>query len=258
MRASRGAGGSEPGTSACYDRRCDVGRAGDGDIAWGGGCVARAADGRVVFVRHALPGERVRAVITGETSSFLRADAVEVLEASPDRVPAPCRYSGPGGCGGCDWQHVALPAQRRLKERLVAEQLRRIAGIERRVVVEEVPGRPRRTGAGGRRVRFATDAAGRVGLRRHRSHDCVPVDTCLIATPGVDGSGVDRGGVAGGGGARGVRRVGRSRPPAGLGRPSRADRTVPAPEVPAGTVVDGREVRPPGRIRFEVLGTRSR
>ena len=78
-----------------------------GAVANGGWCVARH-EGRVVFVRHTLPGERVRARITQETKNFLRADAVEILEASPDRVPAPCPFSGPGRCGGCDWQHVSL------------------------------------------------------------------------------------------------------------------------------------------------------
>ena len=102
-----------------------------GPIAAGGGCVARADDGRVVFVRHCLPGERVRAVVTEESKSYLRADALEIIQASPDRVSPPCAYSGPGRCGGCDWQHVAIAAQRRLKGDLVAEQLRRLAGIER-------------------------------------------------------------------------------------------------------------------------------
>lgn len=110
-----------------------------GPVAHGGWCVARH-EGRVVFVRHALPGERVVAQVTEETSRFLRADAVRVIEASPDRVAPPCPYAGPGLCGGCDWQHATLEAQRRLKADVVAEQLRRIAGIEREVVVEEVPG----------------------------------------------------------------------------------------------------------------------
>ncbi|HOV00985.1 MAG TPA: TRAM domain-containing protein, partial [Dermatophilaceae bacterium] len=87
-----------------------------GPVAHGGFCVARH-DGRVVFVRHTLPGERVRAKVTegGSEDRFLRADAVEVLSPSADRVDPVCRHAGPGGCGGCDWQHVDLAAQRRLK-----------------------------------------------------------------------------------------------------------------------------------------------
>src|ERR1700690_3232989 len=75
-----------------------------GAIAAGGGCVARTSDGRVVFVRHSLPGELVGAEVTSVTNSFLRADAVEVLEASPDRVVPACAHAGPGRCGGCDYQ----------------------------------------------------------------------------------------------------------------------------------------------------------
>jgi tRNA/tmRNA/rRNA uracil-C5-methylase (TrmA/RlmC/RlmD family) len=136
----------------------------------------------VVFVRHALPGERVRAVVTEghESSSFWRADAVEVLSASPDRVEPPCPWAGPGRCGGCDWQHASLPAQRALKAAVVREQLSRLAGLERDVVVEEVPGAP--DGLGWRtRVRYAVDATGRAGLRAHRSHEVVAIDRCRIA-----------------------------------------------------------------------------
>ena len=80
-----------------------------GPVAHGGHCVARH-EGRVLFVRHALPGERVRVVVTDghDGSAFLRADAVEVLEPSPDRVEPPCPWAGPGRCGGCDWQHASL------------------------------------------------------------------------------------------------------------------------------------------------------
>ena len=66
-----------------------------GAVAHGGVCVARH-EGRVVFVRHALPGERVRARITEERSRYARADAVEVLAASPDRVVPPARSPGRG------------------------------------------------------------------------------------------------------------------------------------------------------------------
>ncbi|MFD7369045.1 class I SAM-dependent RNA methyltransferase [Nocardiopsis alba] len=158
------------------------------DVAHGGWCVGRH-DSQVVFVRHALPGERVRVRITERTSRFLRGEAVEVLTASPDRVEAPCAFAGPGMCGGCDWQHASLEAQRRLKGKVVADQLSRIAGLDLDVEVEELPGPP--DGLGWRtRVRFSVDSEGRAGLRRHRSHDIEPIDRCLIAHPGVDELGV--------------------------------------------------------------------
>src|ERR1700733_11069547 len=82
------------------------------DVAHGGWCVARPADGPVVFVRHALPGERVLARVTEVTSRLARADAVEILAASPDRVTPPCPHAHPGGCGGWGWEDATPPAPR--------------------------------------------------------------------------------------------------------------------------------------------------
>ena len=163
-----------------------------GAVAHGGHCVARH-DGRVVFVRHAVPGERVRVHLTESApdARFWRGDAVEVLEASPHRVVPPCPFSGPGRCGGCDWQHVDVAEQRRLKAAVVAEQLHRMAGIDREVVVEAVPGDAE--GLGWRtRVQYAVDAEGRAGLRAHRSHEVVAVDRCRIAHDLVDATGATR------------------------------------------------------------------
>ena len=162
-----------------------------GPVAHGGHFVARH-EGRVVFVRHSLPGERVVVEVTeGDTESrFLRGDAIEVVAASPDRVPAPCPFSGPGRCGGCDFQHVSLPAQRELKAAVVGEQLSRLAGLDVDVRVEPVPGDSE--GLGWRtRVRWAVDGAGRPGLRKHRSHEVVPVDDCRIAHPSLPRPGAD-------------------------------------------------------------------
>jgi tRNA/tmRNA/rRNA uracil-C5-methylase (TrmA/RlmC/RlmD family) len=161
-----------------------------GPVAHGGHCVARV-DGRVVFVRHALPGERVVARVTegGAGSRYLRADAVEVRQPSADRVEPPCPHAHPGGCGGCDLQHVGLPGQRRLKADVVREQLRRLGGVEVDVEVEPVPGDDE--GLGWRtRVRFAVDRAGRAGLRRYRSHDVEPLEACPLSHPLVAATGV--------------------------------------------------------------------
>jgi tRNA/tmRNA/rRNA uracil-C5-methylase (TrmA/RlmC/RlmD family) len=167
-----------------------------GEAVHGGWCVARPDDGpdgdaMVVFVRHALPGERVRAVVTQTTSRFARADAVEIVRAAAERVTPPCPYAGPGGCGGCDWQHASLPAQREIKASIIRQQLRRIAGIDRVVTVEPVPGDA--GGLGWRtRVKFAVGKDGQAGLYRHRSHEIVPVSDCLIAHPLVQQAEVTR------------------------------------------------------------------
>ncbi|MGY1755132.1 class I SAM-dependent RNA methyltransferase [Blastococcus sp. SYSU D01042] len=149
-----------------------------GPVAHGGHCVARH-EGRVVFVRHTLPGERVVVRVTEDRHpGFCRADAVEVLEAAPARVERPCPHSGPGKCGGCDWQHVDPAEQRRLKAAVVREQLTRLAGLgDVDVTVEELPGGPLRWRS---RARFAVDRTGAAGLRRHRSHDVVVLDDCPI------------------------------------------------------------------------------
>ncbi|KAA2254987.1 class I SAM-dependent RNA methyltransferase [Solihabitans fulvus] len=153
-----------------------------GAVAHGGHCVGRF-DGRVVFVRHALPGERVLVEVTEDRGgSFCRADAVEVFQASPDRVEPACPVARPGECGGCDWQHASWPAQRALKATVVAEQLRRLAGVEVDVLVEELPGGP----LGWRtRTRLAVDGQGHAGFRAHRSHRVVPIADCPIALPGA-------------------------------------------------------------------------
>ncbi|MFC3347463.1 class I SAM-dependent RNA methyltransferase [Streptomyces echinoruber] len=173
-----------------------------GPVAHGGHCVARTCEGQVLFVRHALPGERVVARVTEgeEGARFLRADAVRVLGASKDRVEAPCPFAGPGRCGGCDWQHAKPGAQRRLKADVVAEQLKRLAGLTPEEVGWDgtvVPAEGDKVPAGQvpawrTRVQYAIDDQGRAGLRRHRSHEIEPIDRCLIAAEEVSELGIEK------------------------------------------------------------------
>jgi tRNA/tmRNA/rRNA uracil-C5-methylase (TrmA/RlmC/RlmD family) len=170
------------------------------DVAQGGWCVARPAGLPVLFVRHALPGERVVARVTEVTSKFARGDAVEILQPSADRVTPPCPHARPGGCGGCDWQHATLAAQRAMKAAVIGQQLRRLAGIDMPVSVEALPGdgpdgepdheqitaRGGTPGLGWRtRVQFAVRPDGVAGLRAHRSHEVVDIGDCLIAHPAI-------------------------------------------------------------------------
>lgn len=154
-------------------------------VAHGGHCVGRDG-GRVVFVRHCLPGERVLAKVTseGRRGRFRNADAVEILEPAAGRVAPPCPLAGSGGCGGCDWQHADMETQRNLKTAVVAEQLQRGADFEWLGQVEAVPGDT--DGLAWRtRVRYAVDRDGHVGFRKHHSHDVVQVDRCVIASAEV-------------------------------------------------------------------------
>ncbi|MET9438753.1 TRAM domain-containing protein [Streptomyces sp. NPDC006551] len=173
-----------------------------GPVAHGGHCIARTEGGRVLFVRHALPGERVVARVTEgeETSRFLRADAITILDASKDRVEAPCPFAGPGKCGGCDWQHAKPGAQRRLKGEVIAEQLKRLAGLTPEEAGWDgtvMPAEGDKLPAGEvpqwrTRVQYAVDAEGHAGLRRHRSHEVEVIDHCMIAAEGVSELGIEK------------------------------------------------------------------
>ena len=150
-----------------------------GAIAHGGHCIAHL-DGQVVFVRHTMPGERVRIRITERNKRFLRADAVEILTAAPGRVTAPCRYAG--RCGGCDFQHIDPAVQRQLLGDVVREQLSHLAGLDWNGEVEAVD--PEALGWR-TRMTYAVRPDGRLGLRRHRSHDLIEIDECVIASDGL-------------------------------------------------------------------------
>ena len=142
-----------------------------------GGGVSHLSDGRVVFVRHSLPGELVRVRVTEETSKFARGEALDVLEASPERVAPQCYYARPGGCGGCDFQHASLAAQLSWKGALVGEHLRRIAGVTRDIeVITLSQDAHTRT-----RLRCAVDENGALALRQARSNDVVTIASCQVA-----------------------------------------------------------------------------
>ncbi len=153
-----------------------------GPVAHGGHCVARH-EGRVLFVRHALPGETVRVRVTavGRRGRFLRADATDVLKPAPGRREAPCAVAL--RCGGCDWQHATPEASRALKSDVVRAALQRFAGVDLGVgfgvAALPLPGSGPDTGLGWRtRGTLAVDGAGRAGLRAPRSHEVVVAGRC--------------------------------------------------------------------------------
>ncbi len=217
-----------------------------GPVAHGGHCVARH-DGRVVFVRHTLPGEQVLARVTEDRGgSYCRADAVAVLRASQHRVEPPCPHARPGRCGGCDWQHVTPEAQRDLKATVVSEQLDRLGGrADVQVVVEPVPGGP----LGWRtRLRFAVTEDGTVGLHRHRSTEVEPVEHCPLATAAVDEMGVTRRGWPG---AEAVEVIASSAGDRALVVTGRRGAQVAVPELGFGDVAVLRRKRGGGRATRE-------
>ena len=148
-------------------------------FAAGGEAIAKDPDGRVVFVRGALPGEVVVAEITHEKRDWARAHVVQLIDASPDRVEPPCE-SRRAGCGGCGWQHLSHDAQRRAKVTVVDDAFRRIGGIGE----ADVALGPSVDQFGYRTtVRVAATADGRAGFHGEQSHDVVAAPACLIAHP---------------------------------------------------------------------------
>jgi len=225
-----------------------------GKPAAGGGFVGRSPEGLVVFVRHAAPGERVVAEVTEENKSFLRADAVEILESSPLRVEPRCVVAGPGGCGGCDYQHLSLELQRELKAQLIAEHLTRIAKIDHSVVVE--PASVDDDGYNWRtRVRFSVDELGLPSFHEHRSSELVAITDCPVAVEEIRVTGVmaDR--------FDGVEVLDvfghphGTRPVVNMTTTSRGFSHTPE-VAEAGIVVDGTILQPPGRVKV-TIGARS-
>jgi tRNA/tmRNA/rRNA uracil-C5-methylase (TrmA/RlmC/RlmD family) len=149
-----------------------------------GGHALAFAQGHTVFIRHGISGEQVRVRITELTRKIARGDVIEVLTPSEHRVSPPCVLAGV--CGGCDYQHIALSEQRRLKAEVLADALRRQAGlsgfpeIAMEVVPGDVEGLRWRT-----RVTWQVDDQGKRGFYRHRSHTVVPVTDCLICRTDV-------------------------------------------------------------------------
>ena len=155
-------------------------------VAHGGIFVARH-EGRVIFVSHTLPGEKVRArVFEDKGGSFARAETVEVLEASPHRVKHVWKAAADGAVGGAEFGHIDLNYQLELKADVLEEALSRMAGITMRPVVEQAPGDDLANGLGYRtRVQLHVDELGNVGPYRERTHQVVEVRDLPLAVEDI-------------------------------------------------------------------------
>ncbi|MBI2709149.1 MAG: class I SAM-dependent RNA methyltransferase [Actinobacteria bacterium] len=147
-------------------------------VAAGGAAVGREPGGRAVFVRGALPDERVRARVVDEHRRFAHAELVEVVQSAPGRRPAPCPHVAEG-CGGCGWQHAQPSLQRELRRRIVVDALQRLGGVAEPAVAlgRELPSEAFRTTA-----RLAV-RGGTAGFRRWHDHEPVAATGCLVLHP---------------------------------------------------------------------------
>ncbi|MFU0614971.1 class I SAM-dependent RNA methyltransferase [Gardnerella vaginalis] len=160
-----------------------------------GRCVGHL-DGRVVFVRFALPGELVVVRMDEPMRAkahFFTGEVVEVLEPSADRVEPQWKLAGPlaqgGGVGGADLIHVSLPGQIRWKASVIANQFQRLAHMDvsaSDITVERMPGDEELNGFNWRtRMELVADDEGRLSMRKRESHDRIAVDTMPLASRAV-------------------------------------------------------------------------
>jgi tRNA/tmRNA/rRNA uracil-C5-methylase (TrmA/RlmC/RlmD family) len=154
-----------------------------GPVAHGGHFVARH-NGQVIFVRHAITGERAVVEITSISSRLARGDAIEILEASKDRVVAPCKYAVPGGCGGCDFQHVEIGAQLELKRAVIREQFSRLARMD--IDLDVLAVAPEDGLHWRSRMDFAISKNGKLGLFSSRSNEITEIESCQIALDAIN------------------------------------------------------------------------
>jgi 23S rRNA (uracil1939-C5)-methyltransferase len=148
-----------------------------GTMASGGDAVARTPEGKAVFVRGALPGERVEVTIRADHKKYALGAVASVIEPSPDRLTPPCPELD-RGCGACQWQHIAIDRQRHLKQQFLTETIER-AGVVCPTLEPTVALDPWA-------FRTTINAAvthGRAGFHQERSDQVVAVDSCLVAHP---------------------------------------------------------------------------
>ncbi|MFN3919720.1 MAG: 23S rRNA (uracil(1939)-C(5))-methyltransferase RlmD [Methylohalobius sp.] len=144
-------------------------------------------DGKAVFIEGALPGETVRFKYTDIRRTYACGKMLELLTASPERIPPPCPHFGT--CGGCKLQHLAPVTQLRFKHDLLLEQLRRIGKVEPIEVwpplTGPVLGYRRKARLGVRWVRNKGRTL--VGFRERGAGLVAEIDACLVLHPSIGG-----------------------------------------------------------------------
>lgn len=145
-------------------------------LTHGGDALGRDSNGRVVFVPYLIAGEAARVEITSGKKEFARGRAIEILSPSPERVVPRCPHFG--ACGGCQWQHIAYPAQLDFKTKIVKEQFARIAKMPDAPIAKMIPS-AKKWGYRNQ-MRFAVDGRGSLSLQALESHNLIPIRECHI------------------------------------------------------------------------------
>lgn len=148
-------------------------------LAAGGDGVARDAQGRVTFVPRTAVGDRALVTLVEEKKKFARGELTKLVTPSPDRVDPPCPHFL-AGCGGCQWQHIARPAQLAAKQAIVEGALRKLPNLAVERIADPAPPYGWR-----RRARFHV-VNGEVGLFAYATNRLIPIDRCPQLEPALD------------------------------------------------------------------------
>jgi 23S rRNA (uracil1939-C5)-methyltransferase len=151
------------------------------NLVYGGDALGRLPDGRAVFVPYGLPGETVRLRIVEEKAHHARAELLEVMQASPQRIAPRCVHFG--ACGGCHYQHMAYSDQLAAKTAILKDQLQRLGGLA------DVPVRPAVASPQEwnyrNAVQFHLNREGRLGYHRAGTQAVLPIQECFLPEPSL-------------------------------------------------------------------------
>jgi 23S rRNA (uracil1939-C5)-methyltransferase len=145
-------------------------------LTYGGDALGRLSDGRAVFVPFALPGETVRIRSVDEKRGHVRAELVEVLEPSPERISPKCLHFGV--CGGCHYQNLPYQSQLAVKTEILQQQLRRIGKIEDPPMNQIVPSATEWNYRN--HVQFHLTRDGKLGYVDAHSRSVIPIRECHL------------------------------------------------------------------------------
>jgi 23S rRNA (uracil1939-C5)-methyltransferase len=145
-------------------------------LIYGGEALGRLPDGKAVFVPYTLPGERARVQIVEEKRGYARAELLELLEASPDRINPLCAHFYI--CGGCHYQHMPYERQLEAKAAILNDQLERIGRLADPPVLPAVPSPEPYYYRN--HVQFHLTPEGQLGYHRARSEEVFAISECHL------------------------------------------------------------------------------
>ena len=146
-------------------------------MAFGGEGVGRSAEGKVVFVPGAAPGDKLRIRVLADHGRYERAEIVEILEKSTFRVDPPCSVFGT--CGGCQWQYLRYETQLKMKEDILRDALQRVGRVPQPNVLPMIPAE--NPWHYRHRIQLKVDSEKQIGFYALKSHQVIPFEECLIA-----------------------------------------------------------------------------